>query len=90
MSDEKPKLTSRQAQYHASKILQGLAQALDEVLEEECGRKMGFCLVVFSEADLGYASYAANTPREPTLEALQELVDRLKAELPDVPLHKRH
>lgn len=85
--DDKPQPT--EAQLKASSILAGLAKAIDETFQEQCGVRMGFCMIVFNEEDNGYSSYVANTPRGPTLEAMKALIARLEDPdcPPDRPIH---
>ena len=72
--------------------LAALAAALDDLLQEEYGERMGFALIV---APLGRPSetlvqYASNIQSTDAQGMIRTLLKRWEQKLPDVPLHSRH
>jgi hypothetical protein len=60
--------------------LRAMAMALEEILEEKTGEKMGFCLLVFPFGEDGRVSnYVSNANRDDMLKALQEFIDKHSA-----------
>lgn len=78
-----------EAQMKVSVAMQELAGAINDVLEEIAGTKMGFCLVVFNEEDNGYTNYVANTDRAITMDALKHMIKLWEDGLPNIPTHER-
>lgn len=68
-----------------SKALQPLATALDEIIQDHVGKRIGFCLVVFTE---GRAQYVSNCDRAEVVAALQELLTRWGQGMPDIKAHE--
>lgn len=59
--------------------IRGLATAIDEILETESGRHMGFALLVFDfDNPLGIGDYISNAKREQMIKVLKEMAMRLE------------
>jgi hypothetical protein len=68
-----------------SAALQDIAGALDEVIEETAGERIGFCLIVFTEER---ASYISSVDRKIVTEQLKYLLELWEGGMPDVPAHE--
>ena len=64
---------------HTESVMNSIARALDELLEDEGGKKMGFMLMVFEFGKPGVANYVSNADREDMIKALREKADALEA-----------
>jgi hypothetical protein len=64
---------------HTERVLQAMASALDDILESETGKKMGFVLLVFQFDAVGLANYISNAQRPDMIKSLRETADRLEA-----------
>lgn len=58
-------------------ILQGLAAAIDDVLQKETGRRMGLVLLVFDPATPKIGNYISNCSRADMITCMRETADRL-------------
>jgi hypothetical protein len=58
--------------------MKGIAKALDEVLRQLHGERMGFVISVFEFGAPGIGNYISNCRRGDAIEALRELADRLE------------
>lgn len=74
-----------EATLRLSEGLQDLAGALDDVIEEIAGERIGFCLVVFTE---GRASYISSVTREDAKEQLKHLLELWDRGMEDIPAHE--
>jgi len=63
---------------HQEQNLRALAEALEEVLEETYGQKMGFFLNVFVFGQPGVSDYVSNGLRDDCIAALRECADKLE------------
>ncbi|MCA0247650.1 MAG: hypothetical protein LCH93_13620 [Proteobacteria bacterium] len=70
-----------------SQALRAIAEKLDIVLQRVAGRRMGFSLIVWNESAVERANYISNCPRPEVVKALEQLLARWKAGMPDVPGH---
>ena len=67
---------------------QGVGRALDTALKKDFdGRRVGFMLMMFEfdrreEDGPGFATYFSNADRESMIKAMQELIWRLKGDMP--------
>ena len=73
-----------------SKGLLDLAAAIELWTEKLTGKRLGFCLMVFSDEKHGTSSYISNTDRKLTAAALRELLDRWEEGMADIPAHVKH
>lgn len=74
-----------------SQNLQGLAEGLDDVLEEIAGEKQGFILLTFPlNSDETEVQYVSNAERDGAIEAIAELQRRWQEGEPDTPYHEKH
>jgi len=63
-------------------MLEKNADALGKVIGGAVPDGIGFCLMIFSFGPEGWLTYSSNAERGSMLEALQELIDKVK-EMPD-------
>lgn len=75
------------AMTRTSLALRTIAEKLDSVLQRVAGRRMGFSLIVWNESGAERANYISNSPRPEVACALEELLKRWKAGMPDVSGH---
>jgi hypothetical protein len=68
-----------------SQSLRAIAQALDGGIEEVCGERIAFTLIVFTE---GRASYISTATREDSVREIKVLLEHWEKGMPDVPAHK--
>lgn len=74
-----------------SKQLQAVCKRLDKDLKKIAGQRMGFSLIVFSDADNGQVNYASNCARNEAAVALREVLERWEnKDVIDVPAHNKH
>ena len=60
-------------------LLGQIATALDEIVQEEFGRELGFCILLFEFGGPGIGNYAHNASRDDMIKCLRETADRLEA-----------
>lgn len=70
-----------------SQNLQPIAAGLSDVINEICGRNVGFTLIVFTE---DRASYISNCKREESVREIKHLLQLWETGMPDVPAHDFH
>ncbi len=68
-----------------SESLQDIAGALDDVITEVAGERIGFALIVFTE---GRASYISSIKRDDAKEQIKHLLELWDAGMEDVPAHE--
>lgn len=73
-----------------SQLGQNIAQGLDEALENLCGERMGFVLMVFPFDREGQCNYMANIDRADGVREIKTLLERWETGQPDIPLHKKN
>lgn len=75
MNEEEMRLTLKNKTY----MLDTLAKALDDLLREMYGERIGFALFMFPWAGEGEAGdYVSNGTRETMIKFMRELADRLE------------
>lgn len=56
----------------------GLTMAIDKVLQEGFGQRIGFALVLFDFGERGSCAYASNAKREDVIRELEDIAARLR------------
>lgn len=72
--------------------LTAMAAALDDLLQEEYGKRVGFALIVapFGQANGTQVQYASNIDSTSSQEILRTILHRLENKLPNVSHHVKH
>lgn len=68
-----------------SLALPDIAKALDAVIAEAAGERVGFTLLVFTE---GRASYISTVKREDSVREIRNLLEIWDKGMPDIPAHE--
>jgi hypothetical protein len=76
--------TMNEATLKLSRDMQSIAGALDQVIADVAGERIGFTLIVFTE---GRASYISTISREESVREIRKLLDLWDQGMPDVPAH---
>lgn len=71
-----------------SEILQPLATGINDILKAETDEELGFFLLVFNTTEGARTNYVSNCKREEVVTAIEELLQRWKDGMPDVPGHE--
>lgn len=71
-----------------SKNLQEVARELDRDLTRAAGAPVLFSLILWSRHKNDRVQYVANVARPDAVKALEELLERWKSNMPDVPAHE--
>ncbi len=79
------------ADYNLSLRMQGLAQAMDEVLEEQYGSRVGFIVIFapFDQVPRTEVQYVSNVGRDDAIGIIRTLFQRWQHGLPNVPTHEK-
>lgn len=73
----------------AAAELQALASGLDRALQRVTGgERLGFSLIIWPSHTAERCNYVSNCPRPDVVAALEALLARWKAGMPDVPGHE--
>lgn len=76
--NEKENMELKDAFEKSREQMRGIGKALDQVLLDLHGERMGFVITVFEFGAPGIGNYISNCRREDAIEALRELADRLE------------
>ena len=71
-----------------SESLRGVADGLDEALEEIAGQKMQFSLIVFQTEPDSRMNYISNCQRDDVVAAMKSLLDGWEQGMPDIKAHE--
>lgn len=71
-------MPKKKSEKYTEDVMQGLAAAVNEVLKNETGRKMGFVLLVFDPATPKLGNYVSNCSRADMITCMRETADRLE------------
>lgn len=73
-----------------SRALRRIAKRLDKEIERETGHRMGFSLIIWGQfGEDKMTQYVANADRADCAKYMQDLLDRWRTGMPDLPFHER-
>jgi len=71
-------MTDAEKQLHIEKIMRSIAASLDEVIENNIGKGMGFVLILFKFGEPGITNYISNAQRAEIITGLRESANKLE------------
>lgn len=77
---------SKSGDRRISLALRGIAEGLDRQLTIAAGERVMFSLIVFTD---GRGQYVSNANREDVVKALDDLMAKWRAGMPDIPEHEK-
>ena len=72
-------MNDAEKQLHTEKIMRGIAASLEEVIEDNIGKNMGFVLMVFKLGKPGITNYISNVQKTDIIAGLRESANKLES-----------